>query len=123
MKIIGVIALILVLGVTGAVAFTYSGLFNVAATTREPSLVQWILENTRKNSIQYRAKQIVLPNISGEARLATGGKAFSEMCADCHGAPGQKAFLGASDMNPPPPDLTDIAALRTPRELFWVVKN
>jgi mono/diheme cytochrome c family protein len=123
MKIIAVIALVLVLGMAGVVAFTYSGLFDVAATTREPNLVRWMLENTRKNSIQYRAEHIVEPESLGEARWITGGKAFDEMCAVCHGAPGQKPFLGAGDMNPPPPDLADIASQRTPKELFWVVKN
>lgn len=123
MKIVGAVSMTLVLGLTGVVAFSYSGLFDVAATTREPEVVQWLLVNTRKNSIRYRAEQIDVPELSDEARLATGGKAFDEMCAACHGAPGKKPLLGAKDMNPPPPDLADTASQRTPKELFWAVKN
>ena len=123
MKIVGAVSMTLVLGLTGVVAFTYTGLFDVAATTREPEVVQWLLVNTRKNSIRYRAEQIDVPELSDEARLATGGKAFDEMCAACHGAPGKKPLLGAKDMNPPPPDLADTASQRTPKELFWAVKN
>ena len=123
MKIVGAVLLTLVLGLTGVVAFTYSGLFDVAATTREPEVVQWLLVNTRKNSIRYRAEKIEVPELSDEARLATGGKAFDEMCAACHGAPGKNPLLGATDMNPPPPDLADTASQRTPKELFWAVKN
>jgi mono/diheme cytochrome c family protein len=122
-KIVGSLSLTLFLVVTGAVAFTYSGLLDVAATTREPEIVQWLLENTRKNSIRYRAEQIAVPELSGKERLATGSKAFEEMCSACHGAPGKKPFLGTKDMNPPPPDLADAASQRTPKELFWVVKN
>jgi len=118
MKIIGVIALALVLGVTGVVAFTYSGLFNVAATTRESGVVRLMLENTKKNSIRYRAEHIAVPELSGEERLAAGGRAFDEMCSVCHGAPGKKPFLGAGDMNPPPPDLADVASQQTSKELF-----
>lgn len=123
LKIVGAVSITLVLGLTGVVAFSYSGLFDVAATTREPEVVQWLLVNTRKNSIRYRAEQIDVPELSDEARLATGGKAFDEMCAACHGAPGKKPLLGAKDMNPPPPDLADTASQRTPKELFWAVKN
>jgi cytochrome c553 len=82
-----------------------------------------MLENTRKYSIQLRAKHIVVPEILDELRWARGAKAFDEMCSGCHGAPGQKPFLGAADMNPPPPDLADVVSQRTPNELFWVVKN
>lgn len=123
MKIVGIIVLIMMLCITGAVAFTYSGLFNVAATTHEPVVVRWMLENTRKNSIQHEAKNIIVPKLSGENRLVSGGKAFEEMCSGCHGAPGKKPFLGATDMNPPPPDLEGISRQRTAKELFWVVKN
>ena len=123
MAIVGAVSLTLALGITGVIAFTYSGLFDVAATTREPEVVQWLLVNTRKNSIRYRAEQIEVPELSDEARLATGGKAFDEMCATCHGAPGKNPLLGAKDMNPPPPDLADTASQLTPKELFWVVKN
>ena len=123
MKIVGAVSITLVLGLMGVVAFTYSGLFDVAATTREPEVVQWLLVNTRKNSIRYRAENVDVPELSDEVRLATGGKAFEEMCSACHGAPGKKPLLGAKDMNPPPPDLVDTASQRTPQELFWAVKN
>jgi mono/diheme cytochrome c family protein len=123
MKIIGVIALIVILAIAGVVAFSYSGLLDVAANIREPALVQWLLENTRKNSIVSRSKNITVPDITNEERWSKGGNAFSEICSSCHGAPGQKPFLGAGDMNPPPPDLADIVSHRTTKELFWVVKN
>jgi hypothetical protein len=46
--------------------------------------------------------------------VSAGAAAFREMCAGYH---------GARDMNPPPPDLTQIVAERTPAELFWVIKH
>ena len=118
---IGVVTSLLVLG--GVIGFVYSGVFDVAATTRDAPAVRWILEKTRENSVRRGAEQIPLPALSDPMRLPRGAKAFNDMCAGCHGAPGRESFLGADDMNPPPPDLARIATERSPQGLFWVIKN
>ncbi|MEA3274095.1 MAG: cytochrome c [Pseudomonadota bacterium] len=123
MKPVRIAVIVLLLAAGGALAFAYSGVFDVAATTRDAAVLRWILETTREHSVRSRAAAIVVPELSNEDRLSGGAKAFEEMCAGCHGAPGREPFLGAGDMNPPPPDLAGIAAERTPQELFWVVKN
>lgn len=123
MKIIGAIAISIAFGLTASVAYIYSGMFNVAATTQDSSLVKWFLENTRTHSIRSRSEQINVPPLTNNVQLEAGSAAYHEMCSNCHGAPGKEPFLGASDMNPSPPDLTAIADKRTPKELFWVVKN
>ena len=64
-----------------------------------------------------------MPDLSDEDRSPRGARAFDAMCTGCHGAPGREPFLGAGDMNPPPPDLALIAPARSPQELFWVIKN
>lgn len=123
MKILSGIAITVVIGIVGICFFVYSGLIDVSATTQESAPVKWILENTRVNAIQRRADDIVVPDLADQVSIARGAKAFDEMCAGCHGGPGVKPFLGASDMNPPPPDLATTAEQRTPGEIFWVVKN
>jgi hypothetical protein len=45
------------------------------------------------------------------------------MCATCHGAPGLERSEIGKGMNPRPPDLADVAAEWTDRELFWITSN
>ena len=123
MKVIGVVVAIFLISVGAVVAFAYSGVFEIAATTSDARVVQWVLETTRENSVRKGAEQIVVAELSGEDRLPRGAKAFDEMCANCHGAPGRDPFLGARYMNPSPPDLADAARDSPPQELFWVTKN
>lgn len=123
MKAIKTILVVSIIAVMGVLGFVYGGLFDVAANASEPGVIRWLLQTTRENSIRRRAERIRVPEFFDEGRIAAGSKAYSEMCAGCHGAPGQAPFLGAADMNPPPPDLAEVASERAPSELFWVVKN
>jgi len=123
MKVIGTAAVLVLLAAVGVIGFAYSGIFDVAATTSDATVIRWILETTREKSVRRSAEQVLLPELSDEDRPPRGAKAFDEMCAACHGAPGREPFLGAGDMNPPPPDLAKVAPERTPQELFWVIKN
>ena len=118
--IVGAVA---VLAVGGAIGFAHSGLLDVSATANEPAVVRWLLQTTRESSVRRRAAQIAAPERSDETQIVAGARAFGEMCAGCHGAPGREPMLGAQDMNPPPPDLSETANARTPAELFWAIKN
>jgi mono/diheme cytochrome c family protein len=123
MRPVFVVAAVAVLAAGGTVGFAYSGLFDVSASATEPGVVRWLLQTTRESSVRRRAADIAAPDLSDETLVAAGGRAFGEMCAGCHGAPGRKPLLGVGDMNPPPPDLVKAAAERTPAELFWMIKH
>ncbi len=123
MKAIGTAVVFLLLAAGGIIGFAYSGVFEIAATTTDAAVVRWVLETTRENAVRKGALEVILPDLSEEGRPPRGAKAFDEMCAGCHGAPGRESFLGAGDMNPPPPDLASVASERSPQELFWVIKN
>lgn len=123
MKIITGVLLTVVIGLVGIMMFVMSGVMDVGAAHDDPAAIGWILEKVRENSIEKRAAQIVVPDITGESRMLEGASAYDEMCAKCHGAPGRPPFVGAVDMNPKPPQLADIADERKPGELFWVMKN
>lgn len=112
-----------VLAVGGAIGLAHSGLIDVSASANEPTVVRWLLRTTRESSVRQRAADIAVPDLSAEAHTESGARAFGEMCAGCHGAPGREPMLGAQDMNPPPPDLAETANARTPAELFWVIQN
>ncbi|MGA7982571.1 MAG: cytochrome c [Chromatiaceae bacterium] len=123
MRFLSAVGLILVLSVAGAVGFAYSGLPSVAATTDDSGPLRWLLKTTRQHSIERRAAEIVAPELSERVLVVSGATAFDEMCARCHGAPGRDPFLGARDMNPPPPDLGEVAGKRSPSALFWMIKH
>lgn len=123
MRPVFVVAAVALIAAGGTVGFAYSGLLDVSASATEPRVIRWLLQTTRESSVRRRAADIAAPDLSDEAQVATGGRAFGEMCADCHGTPGRDPRLGARDMNPPPPDLGKAAAGRTPAELFWIIKH
>ncbi|MEW8029014.1 MAG: cytochrome c [Candidatus Thiodiazotropha sp.] len=123
MKIIAGTLLILVLGAVGGVVFVTTGVFNVSAMYDDPAAIHWIIGNVRRYSIKRRAETITVPALDDRGLIASGASAYGDMCAGCHGAPGQKPFVGAGDMNPPPPNLAELVKHREPGELFWAIKN
>lgn len=123
MKFLVVIAVVLVLGVFGAIGFAYSGLYDVSASSPHGGFVNWLLTTTSRASVERRAGGIEVPDLDDEALRIAGVNDFAAMCAGCHGAPGQKPEAAGLGLNPPPPDLVESAARMTPAELFWVTKN
>ena len=111
------IALIAVLG------FAYSGSYDVSAGSSHSSIVTWLLSTTAHASIERRAKEIEVPDLSDEALARAGVNDFNGMCAGCHGAPGRDPEAMGQGLNPPPPNLAESAAEMSPAELFWVTKN
>jgi len=123
MKALLIVMTVVVLAVGGIVGVAYSGALNVSATAKDADLIGWLLQTSRERSVERRAEDIAVPDLSGETEVAAGAQAFGEMCAGCHGAPGRDPFIGARDMNPAPPDLAKVADVRNPAELFWVIKH
>ncbi|MEW8658225.1 MAG: c-type cytochrome [Candidatus Thiodiazotropha endolucinida] len=123
MKIIAGIVLILFLGVIGGVVIVTTGVFNVSAMYEDPAAIHWVIDNVRHYSIKRRAETVIVPDLDGREIIASGASAYSDMCAGCHGAPGKNPFVGAGDMNPPPPSLAELVTSREPGELFWAIKN
>ena len=111
------IALIAVLG------FAYSGSYDVSAGSSHSSIVTWLLSTTAHASIERRAKEIEVPDLSDEALARAGVNDFNGMCAGCHGAPGRDPEAMGQGLNPLPPNLAESAAEMSPAELFWVTKN
>ena len=111
------IALIAIIG------FAYSGIYDVSAGSSHSSIVTWLLSTTSHASIERRAKEIEVPDLSDEALARAGVNDFDGMCASCHGAPGRDPEAMGQGLNPSPPDLAESAAEMSPAELFWVTKN
>lgn len=120
--LLGIAGTILV-GVAVWLIVVYTGAYNVAATDKHIDAVRWTLDTTMRRSVASRAEQITLPENPSEDLLAEGAGHFSESCAHCHGAPGQKPAEWSRGMRPEPPHLTEAATDWTPEEIHWIVTN
>lgn len=116
---------VLVVGVLAALIFVYSGAYNVAATTENSSLKEWLLETTMEKSVASRADDIEVPDLSDDERLPSGASHYESMCVACHGAPGRERAEFAAHLNPEPPDFgaepEDLEEWST-AETFWITK-
>lgn len=55
--------------------------------------------------------------------IQRGANHFAEMCAQCHGAPGEQPEEIARGLWPEAPDLVKVAPDWTPGELYWITKH
>jgi len=115
---------ILLLLVLVALLVIYTGAYNVAATDGHRGAVSWLLTTTSERSVARQARgvgQVVLPIDS--TSLARGHRAYEKMCVVCHGAPGVDPGWMGEGMVPSPPDLSQIARIRSTEEIYWVITH
>lgn len=118
----GIVATLLAL-VLGALAFAYSGIYDVSASSAHSAPVRWLLHTTYHASMARRAEAVTVPDLSAERLRLAGAGDYDAMCAICHGAPGREPGALGQGLNPAPPDLAESARHLTDAELFWVTKH
>jgi mono/diheme cytochrome c family protein len=107
-----------------ALAFPYTGLYNVSAAEGHTPLVRWYLSTTSANSIDARADAIdVPPDLSDSTRIVRAAATFDAMCVTCHGGPGVERGEIGEGMTPEPPELDHAAEEWTPEEIYWVLRE
>lgn len=122
-RVVGAVLAIGVMAIAGAVLFTWSGAYNVAASTGHFRIVDYFLRFGMENSVRRRAPAASLPEGDDDDRIRLGAGHFHAGCAYCHGSPGTPISPVAASMLPPPPDLSDKVGLWNDGELFWIVKH
>lgn len=124
MKIFMTIVIVIFCLAFGVAVFTWSGIYNVAATEPHWSVTAWFLNQARERSIHVHSREISSPPLKKEKLFEIGFSHYHEMCRLCHGAPGFSSEEFAKGLNPKPPDLTSKDVRELSRaELYWVVKN
>ena len=88
-----------------------------------PGIMRWVLNTTSDKSVEHRAKDISVPDLSDSPMIKKGFGYYDEMCESCHGAPGKEESDLAKGLNPHPPHLVRSARHMSPQELFWETKN
>jgi len=124
LSLIAIVVLTLSLGV----GFVYSGIFDVAATSKDSALLSWVLMTTREHSIESRASAVMMPEeefLNKQETLLEGFEHYNEMCVVCHGAPGVDAGEARKGLNPEPPLLAKLDDIKDDplTEIFWIIKN
>lgn len=108
----------------GVLAFGWSGLFNVAATSGHWPITDWFLHYVMINSVKTRSITVETPkNLDDPALIARGAGHYASGCASCHGAPGRPRNPVIREMVPTAPDLDPKVPTWEPKHLFWIVKN
>ncbi len=118
----GIVTCLVVLAAIG-LAVMYTGAYNVAATEPHSAVGAWILHTTMENSVRSHAKGIEVPASFTEEQVREGSGHFSETCAMCHGAPGEKPGEVGRGLRPEPPELSEAAEELDPAQLFWIIKH
>jgi len=121
-KLLTTILLVASALVASALAFVYSGIFNVAADAPHAAFTSMLMETVRSRSIATRAKDIQPPPLDDSTMIATGAAHYAAMCSGCHLAPDEKESEIRAGLYPKPPDLTKHVHA-SPAEAFWVIKH
>lgn len=120
--LLGVVTTLVIMALSG-LFFVHSGLYNVKASEDHHPISQWALHTTMHNAVETSASDLEVPaNLSSDAMIRQGARAYDQLCAACHLKPGQENTLIRQGLNPTPPALTQ-AGHFGPAEQFWVIKH
>src|SRR5215510_8897586 len=108
--------------VVAAIA-VYAGLFNAAPDDPHWGATRSVIDTVRERSIAVRASGIEVPSLEAPGLIAMGAEHYSEMCAECHLAPGAEETEIRAGLYPKPPDLVQLGARISPGREFWVIKH
>lgn len=117
-RFIRTVLILAIIVVGAAIAYAYSGHYDISVGSGHAPWTAWYLETLRHRSIESRAADIEVPDLDGPEMMQAGAMAYDETCAGCHGRPGREP---SDSFEPRPPALTRGQA--DPAELFWVVRN
>ena len=112
--------------VVAAVAYAFSGAFDVAATSEDAPIISWLLVTTRYRSVEARVAQIREPtDISDVLKVWDGAVRYKDDCQPCHGAPGNYPGPMGRGMNPQPPKLflADPGRPSDSKYYYWVIMH
>ncbi|NCT68624.1 MAG: cytochrome c [Rhodanobacteraceae bacterium] len=105
----------------GAVAFAWSGLYDIGADAPHTRPVAALIGLLRERSIQAHAADLALPKLDDPQTILDGAGHYAEMCTGCHLAPGMADSEIRPGLYPRPPNLSKVRI--DPRTAFWAIKH
>lgn len=121
--ILATLAVAALAALVAALAFVYSGIYDVSASSAHGRTSRWLFETTMHESVERRADQVKVPDLDDRSMVLAGVNDFEQMCVQCHGAPGADPAALGKGLNPPAPDLSKSATEMSAAELFWITKH
>lgn len=117
-RFIRTVLILAIIVVGAAIAYAYSGHYDVSVGSGHAPWTAWYLETLRERAIHSRADTIEVPNLEGADMVEAGAVAYDGTCAGCHGRPGRPP---SDSFEPSPPALT--RGQPDPAKVFWVSRN
>jgi len=105
-----------------AVAFVFSGVYNIGADDHHTKLVLAAITQLRDSSIAVRASKVEVPNLEDPAKIAAGADRYALLCVGCHLAPGVTKSDLRPGLYPHPPNLVQAESIDAQRA-FWIIKH
>lgn len=104
-------------------AFGWSGLFQVAASSGHWKVTDWFLHWVMRNSVKTYSAVQTPERVRDDSGLVSAAGHFRQACASCHGAPGHRPNPVMQKATPPAPDLAVNATQWTDRQLYWILEH
>lgn len=104
-------------------AFAWSGIFNVAASSGHWAISNWFLHWVMRNSVRTHAAVSTPETVIDRGGMVSAAGHFAQACASCHGAPGVRPLPVMQRATPHAPDLSVNAREWTDRQLFWILRH
>lgn len=123
MKYAGLALAALGLAVVAALAFIYSGIYDIAATTPHFEVTHKLVRTLMVQSIRRHSRDVSVPDLDDPEKVHSGFKNFNAMCVTCHGAPGVPGSEISKGLYPAAPNLAEAAKGWSSAELYVIIKN
>ena len=111
------------LGLAGAAAFVWIGVYNVSVTAQHTQPVYALLRVAMSRSVALRARDIEEPPLHDERLIRQGAACYGDYCLQCHGGPGAAPEAIGLAMQPLPGPLVDAPQHWRARELYWITRH
>ncbi len=107
-------------------AFAWSGILNIGASTGHWAITSWFLHWSMGNSVRTWSLLTVddeyVAAMDRDHLVAAAGH-FAAQCSVCHGAPGEAPSPVMRAATPAAPDLATSEGKWKDRELFWIIRH
>ena len=118
-----VVAVLVLLGAAG-LAFMYSGVYDVSASSRDIPIVAKLLHGTYEASLHRHAGSDVAPgDLLSFENIRAGARMYDASCALCHGAPDRPLSAVGQGIQPAAPSLLSASRRNKPELMFWTIKH
>lgn len=118
--LLGVLATLVLLA-AGALAFVWSGRYDIGADAPHTRPVFALMQAMRERSIRTHAADLVVPDLGDPQLVLKGAGQYAAMCTQCHLSPAMADSEIRPGLYPQPPNLSRVRV--DPRQAFWAIKH